>query len=151
MPVSSNAIALQFKQFDDKLEAGHLRLRGDFQEMRIRLETFEKLLTKHEAHLTQIDSAPISPNRILFTPQIVIAIVFSVVTIIAGQWAITDGIRSSLRDVVSNTAAQTKIQDERSVTLTKTIDEIKRTQTLQQYDIKELHDLISTQKIAGNK
>lgn len=96
----------------------------------------------------------------ILTPKIVVAMVAFAVTVTGGVWSANYGIRSEtqalrsdVRDIITRMEAQrtaydaaAKLQEVQSTALRTAIDDMKRRQELQQYEIQALKEVILTGK-----
>lgn len=134
------------QQNDEKHDEQHQRLRDEVRKLEARLDTLARSDAAHTLDIDRLDKRPTDVSKLLFTPQLVVAIVTIAMSIAGGMYASTYGLRSDVRDILTRADAQAKIQDERASTLRNSIDEMKRRVELQQFQIGELRDMIVKQQ-----
>lgn len=142
MSPSPDMLLKLVEQNDEKHEDGHKRLRVDYRELDARITKLEASQAANETHFTKIDTTPTDVSQLHFTPQIVLLIVTTCLTVAGGMWASTYGLRSDVRDILTrmnNQATldqmQIRLQDERSSALKADIEEEKRQRLLLKYDL----------------
>ncbi len=144
-------------QNDDKQDEAHKRLRGDLQELRATVESnYVYLRDHHEVTRGRLDTlvaTPVDVTKLVLAPRVVVGIVAAAVTLAAGLWGSTYGLRSDVRDILTRMDAQqkateavAKLQDLQWSTLKTTIDDMKRRQELQQFEIQALTKEIVSKK-----
>lgn len=111
------------------------------------IDALEKMQLKQEGDLKNLSTAPQDLSRIVFSPSIVITIIATILSIVAGQQASTWGMRSDIRDMRTSMTLQAdvdkgsqRLQEERATTLKNAVDAIGRKQELQQLQFQELRD-----------
>lgn len=87
------------EQNDAKQEEAHKRLRADVREMDLRLDRYDVARGDILAKLATLETRPIS--KLTMTPGVVVSIVMICVSIAAGFYGSTYGLRSDMRDVLT--------------------------------------------------
>lgn len=149
MPLSNDALHQMVSQNHEMAEEGHGRLRGDYRDLARRVGLLETSHIDSALHIAKMESTPTEVTELRFTPTIVLSIVTVCLTIAGGMWASTYGLRSDVRDILTHMSAQvdleksnTKLQDERAIVLTKTIDTIDKKQELQRLKLEALTETV---------
>lgn len=156
---------------DAKHDAAHKRLRDDYRKLEEELTDALALIRDRQVEntakiskltdaLETVRTTPPNVEKMVLTPKIMVSAVIFAVTITGGVWSATYGIRSEtasvrsdVRDIITRMEAQknatdasTKLQELQSNALRTTVDDMKRRQELQQYEIQGLKELILTGK-----
>lgn len=160
-PEGTMGVLLQMvSQNDQKHDDAHKRLRVSFRELEDRIESnFEYLRDGFMANRARMDALekqagmPVDVTKLVLTPRVVVAIVVASLTLAGGIWASTAGLRSDVRDILTRMEAQTatyesvaKLQEVQSNALKTAVDDMKRRQELQQYEIQQLKEVILGRK-----
>lgn len=89
-------------------------------------------------------------TRLKFPLELVIIIVSAALSAAGGMWAVSYGLRSDVRDILTRMQAQEQIEsekakllDERFQTLRETVQDMKRRVELQQYEVQRLNETIA--------
>jgi hypothetical protein len=127
-PLNADTLFQMVQQNDEKAEEGHARLRHDIRALEsesarqlaliVDVQNSVKTLANRQPDLSNV----LVPGKMLFG-----AIVCSA-TIVGAMWAITYGLRSDVRDLITTQEAHTKLEDERYINL-KQMQEMQRVQT----------------------
>ena len=144
-------------QVDAKHDAGHKRLRDDFRELEERMSDAMSLMRDRQientAKISKLADTPPNVENVIMTPRVMIGIVLFAVTMAGSIWSSTYGLRSDVRDIITRMEAQktaydsaAKLQEVQSTGLKSAIDDMKRRQELQQYEIQALKEVILTGK-----
>lgn len=156
-----NASLLQMiTQNDQKHDEGHRRLRQALRDLEERVESnFAYLKDGFLANKSRLDTMdklstlPVDAAKLVLTPRVVVAIVAAAITLAGGIWASTAGLRSDVRDILTRMDAQKatyessmKLQEVQSAALKTSVDDMKRRQELQQYEIQQLKEAILRRK-----
>ena len=127
------------RDFDDKHEDGHKRLRDDFRRLERRVEDLGQQYGLVSTRLAQHESTPPDVTKLYFSPRVVFSIVIVVLGLAAGQWELNVSLRDRLLSAID---VNNRMQDERSAALKASIDAMQRRQELQQYEIQGLKETI---------
>lgn len=147
-------------QNDAKHDAAHKRLREDFRELQEQHENMLTALgvlrdraTENANKIGKLAETPPNVENVIMTPRVMISIVVFTVGIVGGIWSSTYGLRSDVRDILTRMEAQksaydstAKLQEVQSNSLRTSVDDMKRRQELQQYEIQALKEVILTGK-----
>lgn len=147
-------------QTDEKHDAAHKRLREDIRELQAQHEnliaSLSNLRDKQMENGNRIDNIAKTPPNIenlIMSPKVLVSIVVFTITVIGSIWSSTSGLRSDVRDILTRMEAQktaydatSKLQEVQSNALKTAIDDMKRRQELQQYEIQGLKEAIITGK-----
>lgn len=150
----------EIARLDEKHDAAHKRLREDIRELQAQHENFLASLTnirdKQMENVNKIENLQKTPpnvENLIMTPRVMIAITVFTVTIVGGVWSSTSGLRSDVRDILTRMEAQksaydstAKLQEVQSNALRTAVDDMKRRQELQQYEIQGLKEVLLTGK-----
>lgn len=156
-PLNLAALQQMITSVDEKHVEAHQRLRHDYRELRsqldLGLQSIRNDLASSRMEIAKIEATPVDATKLVLTPKIVVGIVVTVVAIYGGIWASTYGLRSDVRDILSRIETQktaveaaSKLQEVQANTLNKSIDEMRRRQELQQYEIQSLKEAVLTGK-----
>jgi hypothetical protein len=111
------------------------------------IDALEKIQLKQEGDLKNLAITPPDLSKIVFSPGVVITVIVTILSIVAGQQASTWGMRSDIRDMRTSMSLQAdiekgtqRLQEERATTLKNAVDAIGRKQELQQIQFQELRD-----------
>ena len=154
---SSTALRQIIEPFDEKHDDAHKRLRQDLRDFKIQLDhglqSMREEIAKDRAEIASLKATPVDATNLILRGRVIVALVLTVVGICAGVWGSTAGLRSDVRDILTRIEAQktavdaaTKLQEMQSTSLKVAIDEMKRRQELQQYEIQGLKEAILTGK-----
>lgn len=158
--MADDVLLQMITQNDDKHEKAHRRLRESLTELAEKVESnYQYLKDGHTADKSRIDAMekqlglPIDTARLALTPRVVFTIVTICIALAGGIWSSTSGLRSDVRDILTRMDAQKtaqeatiKLQELQSKTLQTAIDDMKRRQELQQYEIQQLKEVILGRK-----
>lgn len=149
---------------DSRHAEAHTRLRSDLTALerdcdaiKATIESnyryFEKSYLANQARIDQVERTPPSADKLVFTPRVLILAVTLSLTIAGGVWASTSGLRSDVRDILTRMDAQrqtseatAKLQEIQSSSVKTAIEDMRRRQELQQYEIQALKEVILTGK-----
>lgn len=143
-PMSAGALQQAIDQNDEKHEEGHKRHRVRLDGHESRLEVLEQAQQDLYLKVQQISGRPINLTDIIVPSKVVVAIVLSAVTIAGAIWGSTSGLRSDVRDILTQQEASSKMADERSGTLKESIADAKRLQELQRIQLESLTKTVLT-------
>jgi hypothetical protein len=156
VPLTNDALEHKIDLNFQVAEEGHARLRRDYRSLETRLVAMEALRLTQDAHFDRLDqmlARPIEVSALRFTPAVVMAVISMCLTVAGGMWASTYGLRSDVRDILTKMAAtadlersNTKLQDERALTLTKTIETIDKKQELQRLKLEAITETVLRQQ-----
>lgn len=160
----SDVLYQAMEQMDEKHDAAHKRLREDFRELEERMNDALQLIRdrqqENRERISKIADMPPNAEKLILNAKTIIAMVIFAVSITGGVWsansgvrAETSGLRSDVRDILTRMEAQknaydsiAKLQEVQSNTVKTAIDDMKRRQELQQYEIQNLKEVILTGK-----
>lgn len=145
---------------DEKHEEGHARLRGDLRSLESRIVSLETARAETGAQMRVLESTvkrmatdPTDVTRLKFSPSIVVSILVACLTVAGGMWGSTYGLRSDVRDILTQMAANksldasnAKLIEERAAALNRTIDMIEKKQELQRLELQSLKETILQQR-----
>ena len=147
-------------QIDQKHEDGHKRLRDDMRELQEQhanlLDSLGLLRDKQSDtanRIGNIEKTPPNVENVIMTPRVLVAIVIFSITVAGGIWSSTAGLRSDVRDILTRMDSQRmsleasdKLQEVQATAMRVAVDDMKRRQELQQYEIQALKEVIITGK-----
>lgn len=159
-PANHEGLLQMVQQNDDKHDDAHGRLRRDLRELEHQLTAGFQSLREADGKLQAAIDKPLDPAKVMLAPRLVVAIVAGVLGVAGGMWATTSGLRSDVRDILTRMEAQStamdsqsrasealgKLQEVQQAAIRQSIDEMKRRQELQQYEIQGLKEVILTGK-----
>ena len=146
---------------DQTHREAHTRLRTELANLSDTVESNFTYHTEREGQLrakvtsvaAKLDS-PIDATRLMLTPKVVAVIVGFAVTVSGGVWASTAGLRSDVRDILTRmdaqqqaARAQADVQKVTADALKTAVEDMRRRQELQQYEIQNLKEAILTGKV----
>lgn len=146
MPLTSEVVWQRAIQDDEKHDAAHARLRGSIGELQDNVAELALSLAETRSQLAVFKATPVDVAKLRFTPSVVAMILSCCVTVAGGMWASTYGLRSDVRDILTNIALQTKIQDERNTRAEKSIDMLARQVELLKYEQQRLREDVTNRK-----
>lgn len=128
----------QLDHVDEKHELAHKRLRVELTEMETRLTG----LAASVAQLRINAESPVDAGRIAVPFRLVLLIIGAVVTIIGTVYASTSSIHVQMQSVADQLRSQQEVEQERSVTVKETLQDVQRKQTMQELEIQEVKEMI---------
>ena len=161
LPTTLEGCLQLIEQIDEKHSDGHSRLRAELANLADKVESNFTYHSEREGQVRQkvttlaakLDT-PIDATRLVLTPKIVAVIVTFAVTIAGGVWASTSGLRSDVRDILTRMDAQQQaaranadVQKVTADALKTAVEDMRRRQELQQYEIQNLKEAILTGKV----
>lgn len=111
-----------------------------------RVEALESERLATARILARLESSKPELERLVFSPRVVVWLVTAAVSVFGGIWASTYGLRSDVRDILTHMSFNETLQTERSKATVESIDQMKRRQELQQYEIQDLEKTILRRK-----
>lgn len=144
-------------QNQEAAEAGHHRLRVDCRRLEGDVEQIRRDMAEIRGQGARAEQraeqALVDASR-LRLPVRDVGVIVSILLGVAGSfWAATYGLRSDVRDIVTQMAAQrematarAKLEEERAAVLRDSIEAMKRRQELQQYEIQGMKEIILKQE-----
>jgi len=130
------------EQIDEKHTEAHRRMRQDLDRLEEQVNKgFEALREGRQSNTLRIqnlEAAPIDASKLFLNAKIVIAAIIMAVGIAAAVW----GLKSAISDLTSKLDTASKIQELQNNTMKNSVDDMKRRQELQQFQIQELKDAI---------
>lgn len=160
-PTTLEGMLQMVEQIDQTHREAHTRLRSEIARLADTVEsnfTYHseregQLRTKVTSVAAKLDS-PIDATRLVLTPKVVATVVAFAVTIAGGVWASTAGLRSDVRDILTRMDAQQQaaranadVQKVTADALKTAVEDMRRRQELQQYEIQNLKEAILTGKV----
>lgn len=156
MALTPEVLWQRIEQDDKKHDQAHTRLRETLGDLRDALDSLEQISADSKLLVSRLETAqqdPVDVAKLRFTPSVVIGIITMAITVAAGMWASTYGLRSDVRDILTRMnlqteldVARTKLQDERAANLKDAVDSMRRRQELQQYEIQGVKDALNSLK-----
>lgn len=144
--VSRDALAQMIENVDKNHAAAHVRIREDFKRFEEELDKRYQLLydgyMTNKAKIAEIEKTPIDATKLVLGTKVIVALVVLVLGVAAAVWSLRSGM-DRLADKMEATA---KLQDVQTVGLKTSVDDMKRRQELQQYEIQGLKEAILTGK-----
>jgi hypothetical protein len=111
-----------------------------------RLKSVEDQLAIHRLECANAKSKPIDITQLSIPTRVVVAVVGAAVAIAGGIWASTSGIRSDVRDILTQQTAYARMADERAGALKESISDAKKLQELQRIQLESLTKTVLTQQ-----
>jgi hypothetical protein len=149
---SADRLAERIDQLEESRDDSSARLHVEIDDVKRRVDALTTLHTDTSARVTRLESSPLDVDKIRFPPRVVAAIVASVMTIIGGMYASTYGLRSDVRDLLTNQVnrdrleeVNRKLADQQSESISKQVDVIDKRQQLQAIQIQELKEMVLKQ------
>lgn len=134
------------EQNDDKHEEAHRRLRQDLDRLEEQvnkgLQSLRDGFMANQSSIEHLKQKPIDATKLVLSTPVVVTIVVIALGIAAGVW----GIRSSMQQLADKLESSAKLQDVQNTALKTSVDEMRRRQELQQYEIQGLKEAILTGK-----
>jgi len=157
MAVNQQSLLQMIDQNDEKHDDAHKRLRTDLDrfegQMQAALNEIRERQSEIRAKVEEAAGRPIDAMKLVLTPRVVMSIVASALVVAGTMWASTLGLRSDVRDILTRMEAQksaneaaVKLQEIQANSLRNAVDDMKRRQELQQYEIQALKEVILTGK-----
>lgn len=123
----------------------HQRLRDDLNMQDAALEGLSARLSAIESDYKAFKATPQSITNLMAPWQMLFGAILMSATIVGGMWAITYEIRSDVRDIKTQQAADAKLADERATGLKESVTDAKKMQELQRIQIESLTKTVLTQ------
>lgn len=120
------------QQNDDKHEAGHHRLRTDWRTLEQRVASLEMASRASELRVSKIENTPAEITKIQWTWRPVIAVGMICFGLGAGQLWLNTRLEGNVKALIDQNS---KTQDERYVSMQKTIDSLKNRVELSQIEL----------------
>ena len=150
-----NLAALQqlIESTDEKHDEAHQRLRHDFRELKAQLDAgLNSVRADHaqtQTHIATMQATPVDAMKLMLPTRVVVAIVAGAVGIAGSIWISTSGLKADVRDILGQlerqktaVEASSKLQEIQAASPKTAIDDMKRRQELQQYEIQSLKEAI---------
>jgi hypothetical protein len=120
------------QQNDDKHEAGHHRLRTDWRTLEQRVASLEMASRAAELRVSKIENTPAEITKIQWTWRPVITVGMICFGLGAGQFWLNSRLEGNVKALIDQNS---KTQDERYVSMQKTIDSLKNRVELSQIEL----------------
>ena len=138
------AVVLQMvQQNDEKHEAGHHRLRGDYRELEKRVMALERAytdavldFTKTKTALDEKAKAGVDIVKIRMSLPLAGSIIVAVVIMLTGAYSSAAWVKSDVQALRGEFALETRLNDERNQAMTKSIDELRKRQELVELELR---------------
>lgn len=147
--LTNDALQQMVEQNLEATEEGHSRLRKDYRSIERRVESMENAQVANALHFSKIDALRTDVNELRFTPQVVLTIVLTCLSIAGGMWASTYSLRSDVRDIRTLMSAQaelehanTRLSEERAAQVAESIRQIRATMELQRMKLEALGEAV---------
>jgi hypothetical protein len=144
---SPDALLQMIENVDETHDNAHKRLRGDFEELKREmtraLNALRDDIHANKASITELRNAPLDATKLMLTSKVVVALVIMALGIAASVWSI----RSGMDQMASRMETATKLQDVQYAAIKTSVDEMRRRQELQQFELQSLKEAI----LVGNK
>lgn len=139
------------QQNDEKHDEAHRRLRQDLDRLEEQVNKgFNSLregFLTNSSRIETVANTPIDATKLVLNTKVVVALLVMVLGIAAAVWTIRSGM-DRLSDRMEATA---KLQDVQSGALKTAVDEMRRRQELQQYELQSLKEAILAMKAGKGK
>ncbi len=144
-PMSTDELHRLVERYKEETDKGHERLRGDLDRVYTRVTNAEASQSTVTTRVTKLESTPMDATKIQFASPVVIAIVAAAISIAGFLLSINSrlgSIQDQQESQVKLEIANTKLQDERVITMSKTLDTIGKQQELQRLKIESLNEQV---------
>ena len=153
-PSSRDATLIQMiEQNDEKHEEAHRRLRQDLDRLEDQVNKgLEALRLSAQSNLNKIEGVermPVDATKLMLRTPVVVSILVTLLTVafgIAGTWWTMRSGLDRLTDKLESTEklreASAQIQKMQIEMLSTTVKDVKNSQTLKQFDVQEVKDLL---------
>lgn len=145
-------------RLEDSRDDSSRRLHLEIDDVKRRVDALTSLQTDAAARLTRLESSPLDVEKIRFPPKVVASIIAAVISIIGGMYASTYGLRSDVRDLLTNQVnrerldeVNRKLADQQTEGITKAVDVIDKRQQLQAIQIQELKEMVLRQGVTNTR
>lgn len=160
MGLDSQAVMQIVDELDTKHEDAHKRLRIDLRSLEERFDDATKLLHDNLAttraklaDVAEHAAKPVDATKLVLSLPVIVTIVIAAVSLGGVVWAANASLRSDVRDILTRMDAQKmaiesalRLQEVQSNSLKTAVDEMRRRQELQQYEISGLKETILRQR-----
>jgi hypothetical protein len=144
-----DGVIQMIEQIDEKHAEAHRRLRQDLDRLEEQVNRgFESLREGRQSNSSRIEkleTAPIDATKLVLNSKVVVSLVVIALGIAAAVW----GLRSAITDLASKMDTTYKLQELQNVAtkaatddVKASINDMKRRQELQQYEIQGLKDMV---------
>lgn len=132
MPPTPGMLLQMLQDNDDKHEDAHKRIRADIRGLELEVDDIRKRAHEQSGTITTMRATKTDVTNLSFSPRTVVAIVCICAGLASGQWALNQTLRQDVLKSVDS--------------LKDTINELKRRQELQQYEIQGLKEEVLKQR-----
>jgi hypothetical protein len=130
------------EQIDDKHTEAHRRMRQDLDRLEEQVNKgFDSLREGRQhnaARIEKLETAPLDATKLVLNSKVVVSMLILALGIAASVW----GLRSGISDLASKLDTAYKLQEMQNATMKTSLDDMKRRQELQQYEIQNLKDIV---------
>lgn len=141
-PRSTDALAQMIENVDGNHTDAHKRLRGDLEELKREMTRgFSALrddIHTNKASIAEVKNTPVDATKLMLRTPVVVTLVAVVLGIAAAVW----GIRSGMDRIADKMEATARLQDVQTSALKTSVDEMKRRQELQQFELQALKEAV---------
>ncbi len=152
-PLNADVLLQMVQQNDEKHEDGHQRLRQDIRALENETHALENeaarilhKLVELDSKVTRLETRQPDLSQVLVPGKMLVAAVLFSASIVGAMWAITYGLRSDVRDLITQQEAHTRLEDERSNTLKESISDAKKMSEMQRVQLESLTKTVLTQQ-----
>ena len=146
-PLSRDALVQKIENVDENHQDAHRRLRNDLDSLKLEMNNAFRALREdisaNKSSIELVKQTPLDATKLVLSSRVVVALVAIALGIAAAVWSI----RSGMEQISDKMEATAKLQDVQTSALKSSVDDMKRRQELQQYEIQGLKEAI----LVGNK
>ena len=146
-PRSPAALEQMIENVDENHQDAHKRLRHDLevleQEMNNGFKSLREDIHTNKNSIELLKQTPLDATKLVLNSKVVVALVIMALGIAASVWSI----RSGMDQMASRMETATKLQDVQYAAIKTSVDEMRRRQELQQFELQSLKEAI----LVGNK
>ena len=135
MPLTNAALQQMIEQIDQKHDDAHKRLRETCRDNEGWIVRLERKVNTQETAIATIKATPPEVGKLRFSTPLVFGIVAVCVSTGASIWASNSGLRSDMRNILTNQENTTRISDERAAQQRNDMAALKSDNQMWKYDI----------------
>lgn len=150
-PPRGDGLIQMVQQNDEKHDEAHRRLRQDFDKLEEQVnkgfESIRERITASESNIKSIEKTPIDATKLVLSTPVVVTLVIMALGIAAAVW----GVRAGMEQLAEKMESAAKLQDMQNTALKTSMDDMRRRQELQQYEVQGLKEAVLTLKTVNGK
>jgi len=142
--LNRDGLVQMVEHVDQKHEEAHKRLRLDLRQLEEEVnkgfQSLRESSLTNRAKITEIEKMPVDATKLVLSTPVIVAMIVMALGIAAAMWSV----RSGMERLSDKMEAASKLSDVQNGALKTSVDDMKRRQELQQYEIQSLKEAILT-------